>query len=221
MMTGTEVKNSDVSYLNNLLLDKMGLLRVLPAKTLQDITHPHLQLWANKNGVYVFPTTELIQWLKEKIGKRTAIEIGAGHGAIGRALDVPRTDSYIQLTPEMQLLYRMNSQKPTTPPPDVLRYEASDAVARFKPQVVFGGYITQLYQPGDEQEPKTGSSIHGVNELEIHQKVETYIVIGNMMSHHDKRLFLKTHEILTFDWIVTRSLNHEKNRIFIWERNSN
>lgn len=218
MTNGVEMPNRNVDYLDTTLLDKMGLLRVLPAKTLRAIAYPDLQLWGNKRGVYVFPTVELIDWLRAKIGGRTAIEIGAGHGAIGRALDIPRTDSYVQLSAEMKVYYTIHGQKPTEPPPDVLKFEASAAVANYKPQVVLGGFITQLYQPGDENEPKIGSSVFGVDELAIYEQVETYIVVGNMGPHKDKRLFAKPHEKMYFDWIVTRSLNMENDRIFVWDR---
>lgn len=217
-MTGVEMPNRNVDYLDRVMLDTHGLLRVHPANTLRQITYPDLQMWCNKRGVYVVPTVELIDWLRAKIGGRSAIEIGAGHGAIGRALDIPRTDSYIQTTPEMQLYYKMHGQAPIHPPPDVLKYEASEAVARYKPQVVLGGFITQLYQPGDENEPKIGSSTFGVDELGIYEQVETYIVVGNMGPHKDKRLFAKPHEKLHFDWIVTRSLQAANDRIFVWDR---
>ncbi len=219
-MKGTEIESSNVQYLDDILLDKMGLLRVLSAKTLRDIKYPDLQIWANLHGVYVFPTIELIDWLRAKIAGRKAIEIGAGHGAIGRSLDIPRTDSYIQTTPEVKLYYQMIGQKVVEPPPDVLKFEATAAVLNFKPQVVIGGFITQLYQPGDEVEPKIGSSVFGVDEQFIYTQVEEYVMIGNLGTHKDKRLLAMPHEKLYYDWIITRSLQTENNRIFVWNRTS-
>lgn len=217
MTNGIMLPNKDVSYLDNLLLDDAGLLRVHPAATLTGLPWPDLALWGNKYGVYVFPTAELVEWLKTRIRGRTAVEICAGHGAVGRAVGVPRTDSYIQTTPDMVLYYALHGQTPIAPPADVERLEAAEAVAKYKPQVVFGCFVTQKYQPGDE-DAKIGSSVFGVDEFNVYDKAETYIVVGNLGPHKDKRLFAKPHDRLYFDWIVTRSLQPQNNRIFVWDR---
>jgi hypothetical protein len=174
-----------------------------------------LLLWAVKNAVYVFPTTELIVWLKDKIAGRKAIEICAGHGSIGRALDIISTDSFMQTMPEVQAYYRLINAPTTNPPSDVYRFEANEAVDTLKPKVVVGGYVTQLYQEGDAE--GIGSSIYGVNELDLVSKIQTYIMIGNEKTHGDKRIFGKyPHEKYKFDWLVTRSIDPSLNCIYIW-----
>ena len=49
-------------------------------------------------GIHCLPTLELIEFLKEEIGiqrlGKIAIEIGAGHGAIAKALNIISTDSF-------------------------------------------------------------------------------------------------------------------------------
>jgi hypothetical protein len=73
----------DVSYLDDILLCN-GLLQVVPAKTFEKIPTNHLMIFGHNYGFYCFPTTELAEWLKENFDLSTAIEIGAGHGALAR-----------------------------------------------------------------------------------------------------------------------------------------
>jgi len=158
----------------------------------------------------------LIGWLREQIGGRQAIEICAGQGTIGRSLGIVATDSYIQTDPGMMAYYRLLGQHPISPPPDVYKFEANEAVDHFKPQVVVAAYSTQKYIPGDEGPPKIGSSLYGVDELTMLPKIETYINIGNDMTHGDKRLRRQPHDFFRFEWLFTRSSEPQGNHIIIW-----
>lgn len=76
------------------LLDECGCLRVVAASLLAD-TMPRrerIPFWV-RNGLYSFPTNELIRLLTRQIASRTAIEIGAGRGALAEALDRRATDN--------------------------------------------------------------------------------------------------------------------------------
>lgn len=216
MMQGQVVPNENVDYIDEILLAD-GKLQVVPAFALERLPKYHLAIWGNKRGVYCFPTTELISWLHEKIGGRSAIEICSGTGVIGRALGIVSTDSYIQTTPDMMNLYAMYGQQPIFPPEDVRKFEANEAVDYYKPKVVLGSFITQKYQPGDE-EAKIGSSVYGVDELALIPKIETYIAIGNTNTHGSKRALSLPHERFHFPWIYTRSLSPEHNEIVIWNK---
>jgi hypothetical protein len=207
--------NYDVSYLDEVLLDESGLLRILPAEKYAKIYIQHLQVWANRNGIYCLPTQELIDWLENQIGDRKAIEICAGNGAIGRALHIPVTDSFIQTTPEMLAYYMALGQKPTSPPPDVYEFEANEAVDTLKPKVVVGAYVTQKFEEGDS-EANIGSSVYGVDELALLKKVETYIVVGNDITHGEKRINQLPHETFHFEWLYSRTTKPESNHIKIW-----
>jgi len=210
------IRNENVDYLDSVLLVN-GLLRVLPASILSEIPQLHLSIWGNKKGVYCFPTTELIEWLRDQVSGRSAIEICSGTGVIGRALGIPSTDSYIQTTPDMVKCYAMLQQKPIFPPEDVHKFEANEAIDHFKPEVVLGSYITQKYAFGDElAQPKIGSSFYGVDELALLPKVKTYIAIGNDTSHGDKRICKIPHTVHRFHWLFTRSLTPEENQISVW-----
>lgn len=211
------IANLDISHLDKLLLDENGVLKPLPANDLRNIPTQELKVWAVKNAVYQFPTTELIEFLGNEIGDRSAIEICAGHGGIGKALNIPSTDSFMQQLPEVQQFYAALKAPTTNPPAHVLKYEATEAVDYFKPQVVVGAYVTQLYKEGDT-ESGIGSNIYGVNEEYIVEKVETYIMIGNLMSHQDKRVFSSPYKEYQFPWLINRSRRQNLNRIWIWNK---
>lgn len=214
MQTAYILPNENVDYLDDLLLDDAGKLQVVPAKVLGAVPQLHLSIWGNKKGVYCFPTVELIDWFREKIAGRTAIEICSGNGAIGRALGIPRTDSYNQTTPQMLAYYALYQQTPIFPPEDVQKFEANEAVDYFKPDVVLGSYITQKYIPSDEG--KVGSSLYGVDELAMLPKVKLYMAVGNTKSHHDKRINALPHEDYKFPWLFTRSMEPQGNLISVW-----
>ncbi len=105
----------DVTYLDKILLDENGLLKPVPYREICDFPGVHLIQWANTKGVYCIPTTELIHWLQNRINGRKAIEICAGYGAIGRALNIVSTDSYIQTRPEIAITYILQGQNPIQP----------------------------------------------------------------------------------------------------------
>lgn len=212
-MKGYLLPNENVDYLDDLLLDN-GLLQVVPASVLAAIPQVHLSIWGNKKGVYCIPTVELIDWLRQKVAGRSAIEICSGNGAIGRALGIPRTDSYNQTTPQMLAYYALYNQTPIFPPEDVQRFEANEAVDHFKPEVVIGSYVTQKYIPSDEG--RVGSSLYGVDELVLVPKVKAYITIGNDSSHGDKRICQRIHKVFRFPWLYTRTMEPENNGIYVW-----
>jgi len=210
------LENEDVSYIDKLLLDQNGMLHPVAAEELLALPHNHLMIWGNKNGVYTYPTIELIEWIKEKIAGRSAIEICAGTGVMGRAIGITSTDSYIQTTPEMIVYYKALGQQPIFPAIDVKKYEANEAVDAIKPDVVVGCYVTQKYIPGDEKQPVIGSSLYGVDELAMLLKIKTYINVGNYSTHKDKRIRKFPHKVYNYPWLITRASKPEQNEIVIW-----
>lgn len=208
--------NHNVRYLDNVLTDGRGWLRVLPAAVVKQFPLEHLQVWCMRRAVYQIPTLELVDWLRGEIGDNKAIEICAGNGAIGRALGIPLTDSYIQTEPGMIAYYQTFGQTPIQPPPDVQRYEALQAVRHFRPEVVMAAWATQLFKPGDRQ---ATSSATGVDEEAILDTpgVKKYIVVGNTGPHKDKRIRRRPHKELCFDWLISRARYQEHNRIYIWD----
>lgn len=91
-MSSLIVNPCDISVIERDLFDEKGLLRVMPYDYYKQVPRDVLRYFAHQHAVYVFPTTEMVDWFRENM-EGTAIEIGAGHGALARALNIPATDS--------------------------------------------------------------------------------------------------------------------------------
>jgi hypothetical protein len=211
-MTMEVLPNRDTAYLDAALLDDLGHVRVVPAAQLHDLDPLDLRIWAHRHGVYQFPTAELVSWLAPLLEGVKAIEIGAGHGAIARALGIPATDSHQQADPAIAAMYRAMGQPVIQYPKDVRKMDAAEAVRRLSPHTVVGAWITQKYKPGDKD-----GNMWGVDEESLLRKVRRYILVGNAKVHGDKRILKLPHEELTFPWVVSRASSPELNRIYVWE----
>jgi hypothetical protein len=203
--------------LDNMLLNRVGQLQVLPAIAYDYIDHTDLRVWCNQRGIYGLPTDETIAWLREFIGDRSAIELGSGNGAFGRALKVPLTDSRIQEDPEVKMSYMIQGQ-PTVPyANDVEKLEALEALAKYNPQVAFGSWLTNWIDPNKPFIAGAGS-MYGLKEdlILAHPGLEAYVVIGNEEVHRNKPIMALPHETIRAPWIRSRSRSPELNAIFVW-----
>jgi hypothetical protein len=205
---------ADVSYLDEVLLDG-PYLKLLPAAEYEKLDQIHLRVWANTRARYTFPTVELIDWLKELIAGRFAIELGAGNGDLGHHLGIMQTDSYMQDRPECRAYYEMLGQSRTDPPEDVYEFEALEAVQGLRPKVAVASWLTQLVAP-EECEVGTQGSVYGADEIAIIKNVEMYIHIGNDGSHQQKKALTLPHKVYRFPWLVSRSAEPSKNAIYVW-----
>ncbi len=172
-----------------------------------------VRLFMLENGIYVLPTTELVAWIKENI-IGTAIEIGAGHGAISRQLGIPITDSWMQDRPDIKLYYQMCGQPVIKYHQDVEKLDAIEAIKKYKPDTVIGAFITHKYV-----ESINSGNAFGVKEEFILQNAQRYINIGNLVTHRDKPILEFPHDEHYFQWIITRSADQKNNRIFVWNKN--
>jgi hypothetical protein len=180
---------------------------------------PRLQLvqWCYQTARYGLVTQELVHFLHEVIGGRTALEVGAGVGDLGYALGIPMTDSAIQTDPVMRMFYVFGGQAPTNPPPDVERIDAEQALAKYKPQVIVASWLTQKFQEGDDTK-RIQSSVYGADEVALIHGCETYIFIGNEGPHGDKRILALPHDTYAFPWLWSRAKAPQLNRIWVWSR---
>jgi hypothetical protein len=211
------LQNEDISYLDPLLLDNK-LLKVVPAATLSSIPPPHLTLFGHKKGFYCLPSIELANWLKEHFDLSTMIEIGAGHGALARYLNIPATDSrYQEKNKNVQLFYKFFGQPITEYPNDVIGMDYMDAIKHYKPKTVIGCWVTHKF---DEKHPELEGNMFGFDEEWILKNVETYVVVGNENVHHKKPILAYPHETFHFPWLYSRSLNQDKNVIYSWSAKS-
>lgn len=206
-----ELQKCDISDLETILL-KDGLLQIEPAETFTEFTRNEVLYFMHTHGIYVMPTTELLDWLRENI-TGSAIEIGAGNGAIARALNIPITDIQQQADPLMRLYYAFLGAPVIKYPPDVEKLEALKAVKKYKPDTVIGAFITHRYNDITND----GNSL-GPDEETMMKLIKRYINIGNLITHRNKPI-LRTHKHneYYFDWLITRSIDQSKNRIFVFD----
>lgn len=213
------LQNTDTRYLDRELLSPRGLIDWPPsALELSLVPHEDLLGWCGKTGRYTIPTLELVAWLRKLIGDRSAIEICAGHGELGRALGIPITDSYLHAeSPFAQLVYKLMQQSTTKPPSDVQKMDALDAVAKFRPKVVIGSYVTQLWR---ERDPDGSGSMYGVDEEALWRGfgIETYVHIGNIVTHGKKKLRKHKHETHYLPFLYGRGFIQKDNVVFVWSR---
>lgn len=196
------------------LLLPNGKLKLFSAKFYDEKDNSDLRLFCHNYARYGLPTTELIDFLIQKIDGRSAIEIGSGHGDLGYHLNIKMTDSKIQRKPEVQQAYKEMKQPLIDYPDDVEEIEALDAVEKYKPSVVIASWIT-TYAP---HVMPYGSNPYGVKEAKILDKIETFIIIGNNDLHGDKPIRKLPHLEIYEPWIKSRATNPENNRIYIWDR---
>lgn len=112
------------------LLRPDGQLLLLPTGYYNNMDFEGIRLFCHKNARYGLPTIELIDWLHEEIGTRSAIEIGAGHGDLSFHLGVPATDNYMQRRPEVAAHYRLTGQPTIDYPARVEHLDASAAIIK-------------------------------------------------------------------------------------------
>jgi len=156
-----------------------------------------------------------VAWIKAQIGGRTALEIGAGNGALGRALGIPMIDNFMQRDlPDVVAHYRMIGQPTISYGSDVTKRDANPAVRAMRPQVVVASWVTHVYR---EDERHRGGNMYGVDELKILEYVETYIHVGCSRVHSPstRKRWRPCAEIRE-PWLFGRG--HDR-VIYVWEKN--
>ena len=198
--------------------DKNGLFAPIPWSEIKDDTPDTLNVVMQANGLYTFPTQELIDFLRQEIDDdpayepHTAIEICAGTGWIGRTLGIPITDSHMQERPDIRAAYIDQGSMPIIYPTDVEKLDALTAVRKYNPEYVIASYCTHLYGTGSL---KSGNSF-GVDTRWIVQHCHRFYHIGNDDIHSRDPIMQRPHKRLQFDWLVTRG-NSAHARIYVWE----
>lgn len=214
----TLLVDKDVTYIDDLLL-RGTALQVLPAAELRKIPYDDLRLWCHKHAVYGIPSVELIMLLKEIIGDTSrAIEVGGGNGVFGRALGIISTDSKIQHSAEIKIIYAGLGAPVVNYGEDVLSAEATIAIRQFKPRVVFGSWVTQFVPPDCDSKP---GSIYGLKETEFINYIDKYVIYGNKNTHGDKDILntpgLKVTTHKNVDTFFSRAVDHSKNTVWVIE----
>lgn len=214
--------SSEVECLTSLVI-KDGFPRIVPADVFDGFLRESVQLLMVRNGMYVYPTIELVDWLREQ---KVDMEIGASHGCLCGALKIKGVDNFLQSKKfkvknaaerqmwekSMELRYA-SGNPPVKYGPNVIQCDAVEGVRRFKPDVVFGGSITHKWRPGDLE-----GNVFGVDEHKILKMVKKYIVLGNEVTFRNKPILELEHRVVKVPGMITRYINRSADCAFIWER---
>ena len=208
----TQIIRCDLTDLESQVFDNEKKLIVKPYSFWKDRDLNERRYFMYIHGIYVLPTTELIEWLRTMIiGK--AIEIGAGNGSIARSLGIPITDSRMQENPEIKFFYQMGGQPPIVYHNDVKKLDFKQAIFKYQPDTVIGAFITHKF----DAKIGNGNAL-GVEEEFILKNVNRYINIGNKHTHKDKPILKIKHIEYQFDWLITRAVDQYQNVIFVFDK---
>lgn len=195
------------------VLGEDGRMRVLPAAYWATTTLDERALFGHRNGLYLFPTTELVEYLRSLIHGRKAIEIGAGNGVLAEELGIKATDSKQQVKPKYAAWYKSLNQPPVPYGPNIIEMDGESAVRRFKPEVVIGCWVTHKYDP---RRHGAGGNEAGIREEYVIERCQSYVHIGNQDVHRGKAIWKREHTIIRPDWLYSRAHNGTPDEIAIW-----
>lgn len=231
----------------NKLSSSDGRIYPIPYSFIKSDTLDTLNLVMQALGLYTFPTIELCEWLSSQIDDdpelepHSAIEICGGTGWIGRQLGIPTTDIKNMENPMVKNIMLESFSVPTIYAEDVETLEATEAVNKYKPEIVIGSYVTskQLVDKIDKKRAMTigfrmpgGGVIEqnlmdlarkevkvGVDVKGIIRKVYKTILVCNMRTHKNESYVNLPHQSYSFPWLVTRG-DITQARILVFENKS-
>lgn len=191
-----------------------GRPRVMPAAYYAHTTREERALLGNRHGIYLLPTVELVEQLRQLIGGRSAIEIGAGNGVLAEALGIPATDSCLQADPIIAAHYALSGQPTVKYGPNVEPLDAAEAIAKYRPQVVVAAWVTHKYSAGRHE---AGGNMFGVVEESVLEQCEHYLFVGNMRVHEHKSIWTAPHQVSHPDYVYSRAINGSADFLAMWE----
>lgn len=204
-----------VRDISNFVLDSQGRIKVVPASVYASTTKEERAMFGVRHACYGFLTVELIDFLKDYIGGRSAIEIGSGHGRLADALGIPATDSHQQTTPEVRAYYDALRQPTVRYGANVEKLDAMQAIAKHRPSVVVASWVTHRYDPNRHE---AGGNQDGVTEEDVISACDAYVLIGNERVHAGKSIWSLPHEKHTPSWLYSRAVNGSADFIAIWPK---
>ena len=192
-----------------------GKLQAMPAAYYAGWSQNDLSLWCSLRGFYCLPTLELVEFVRDQIDCEDALEIGAGNGALGRAVGIPLTDSFQQEREDVRELYLEQLHQAVVPyGSDVERLTALEAVEKYKPTVVLAAWVTHRFIPA---RPKLRGNMNGVDESKLLQKkcVKKYIFVGHEHSHSLKPILHHPHTTHYLPYLYSRGFSG-RNLVWVW-----
>ena len=210
------LEKQDITYLYQTIYNPSGELNILSYSFYDEVEPTHIRQFCLENGIYCLPTRELIEFLKDQIKDQKTIEIGAGHGAICKALNIIGTDSYLQEREDMKREYALMQQTTVQYGKHVEKLDAEEAIRKYKPNTVIAAWVTHKYDP--KRHYKEGN-MWGVRENKILEKCKRYIFVGNTSPHRIKLILDVPHITIEPEWLVSRIFKKKgcKDVIWIWE----
>lgn len=212
-----EVMDIDPSQVKDLrpeVLDDKGRLRVLPSSFWEGTTMYQRAALGARTGLYSYPTVELVARLKDIIGGRSAIEIGAGHGVLAEALGIPATDNFQQRMPRYKAIYERAGLVPVPYGPNVIDMHASKAVRFYRPEVVVACWVTHKF---DIKQPQRGGNEIGVDEPDILRNCAAYVFVGNGNVHKEKPIWDRKHVIEFPPYVFSRASNGSRDFLAVFK----
>jgi hypothetical protein len=202
----------DITYLENIVFEN-NKFNFKSIDFYRSIPESDIQLFCLKNAFYCLPTLELAEFLKERIGDRKALEIGAGNGYLAKYLDILATDSYIQNDPIMKKFYEMVVQQPIVKyGNNVKKIDGNSAIVKYKPDVTIACWVSQKIEIDRTKNYKDLR----VDEEEIIKNTGEYIFIGNENTHKNKTILKLPHETIPIEFVSRNGF--EGNIIWSWKK---
>lgn len=194
------------------VLDQNGRLKIMPEEYYSGTTRMERALLGHKHALYGLHTQEVVNFLRQLIAGRSAIEIGSGNGVLAEALRIPATDNRQQEFDEIKFAYKIMGQPTINYGANVERLDAIEAIRKYRPQVVVASWVTHLYRV---EAHEAGGNMHAPDEREILRNCETYVMISNDAVHLGNPLLSTPHTRVDGDWIYSRAMRG-RDFIGIW-----
>jgi len=196
--------------------DARGRLKIMPKAYYQGTTQSERSALALLTGNYLLPTFELVDWIREQIAGRSAIEIGSGNGILADALGIPATDNRMQENPDIAAHYAAMGQPVITYGDNVEKLDAQEAIAKYRPQVVVAAWVTHRYDPSRHL---AGGNMFGVDEGAVIDACEDYVFIGNTQVHAGKPIWDRPHRRFDTSAVFSRATNGSPELAVVWHGN--
>lgn len=185
-------------------------LIIHPFKFYMQYSQNQIRLMMERQDIYMLPTEELCDFLDKVIADRSAIEIGAGKGYLGRELGITVTDSFAKRDSYPMKIDKMMGIPTIVYPDYVENLDAIQSVKKYKPHTVIASYLVH------EQIYKDRSKTFGVDGKKLLNMCKRYIHIGNLDLHCSDPIMNIPHTEIEFPYLITKNMNPYTDRIFIW-----
>lgn len=194
------------------VIDENGRPRVVPASVFAGVDQANIAALCVKHAFYGVVTCELVEFIREQINGRCAIEIGAGNGVLAEALNITGVDNRMQDWPWVRATYEMSQQPTVRYGANVVHMDGIEALSHYRPQVVIGNWLTHFYRP---ERHWAGGNMYAPDERQILENVETFILVGNSKTHAGHSLLDNAHDTYEPSWLYSRAVRGT-NFVKVW-----